>query len=545
MTAVSSGVERREFLRRAGMLGVGLSLPSGLLAACGSDAGSGAGTTGGGTRGGVLSIGATDWLPPDFFLGNSLGPWLLGMSQMAWGLFRGGGGSGRGFELQNGLASGYEVSPDGLVHTVRLRRGMVFHDGSPIDADAVVANLKAAFFARDPLRDRGTYVQVIITLGSPPIVRSVEAVDPHTVRITLTEARVDIRVALAFLLIFNPKVLANKDYGTDVQALRDAGSGPFRLTNWQAKSFMELERFDRFFEDVLPDRVRLQGIPDAGALALAARGGEISVVSGLAKSDFDSLSRTGGHRIVASDPAVNVDLVLSKPKDPIFDDERVRRAILLAMDRQAYTDRFFNSGSAQLSSEPIIVDGIPGFVPGLQAAPHDTTAARALMAQAGAKSPKLTIAGPTAQAPVSDFKALMEAIAADLGAIGIDASVDVQDPTAFSDALDHGRVEAFVSAPGGQADPFILFDLFYRGPYMPGATHTVPSIARNLDAAHKARTAGERDRLLQQVMRDTVDRQLVLPISWVAYSVLADGKVTDFPLTCTQLDSWHRVSVST
>jgi len=528
------GLTRREFLRRAGAVGVGLSLSANVLAACGANSTS--------SRS-VLSVGATDWLPSDFFLENSLGAQLIGYSQMAWALFM---SEGNGFSYRNALASGYEVSPDGLTHAVKLRDGMTFHDGSPIDADAVAANLRGTFFKDDPLhRGSATYIQVVITLGDPPIVHSVDVVDKRTVAIKLSEYRSDIKTALAFILILNPKILRLKNYGTNVKALARGGSGPYRLTRWSSGDFAEFQRYEKFFQPVKVERVRLQRISDPGALALALRRGDIGVASGLAKADFDSLAKSNFSPVVSA-PAVNVDLVFSHPKDPAFADPRVRRAVGLAMNREAYTERFFSTGTAKWSSQPIIPPGVPGYVDTLRPRRYDRAAAKALMATAGVSRAKLILDGPNAQAPISSTKDMLEAIAQDLSQIGIDATIRILDGAAEGTLIQAGKAEAFIFGPGGQPDPFILFDLFFGkgSPYAPGQLPKYPAITAALAKAHATRDLAERDRLLRSIIQTTTDQALLIPVSVVSYSALVKSSIHDFHLSATQLDSWNGVAVA-
>jgi ABC-type transport system substrate-binding protein len=383
----------------------------------------------------------------------------------------------------------------------------------------------------------------VLTLGDPPIVKSVTARDARTVVVVLTQPRIDIKTALAFTPILKPTIFSNKTYGTDVKALGQLGSGPFRLTSFQAGSFAEFERFTGFFEPVLPDRIHLQAITDSGALALALRSGQVSVAEGLAKPDWDTLARSGFQRIVA-DASVEADLLIGYPKDHALADKRVRRAVALAMNRQAYSKTFFNSGTAVVSSNPIVNPGMAGYVASLRPAPYSPKAAQALMAAAGVKSANLSIVVPTVGAPVSSMPGIAQAIANDLEKIGIKMKVIVSDPTSLSGGIGKHAFESTIVAPGGQPDPFILFELFARKAayYAPGYISAVPSITKALNAAEKARTTAQRNRYLQQIITTMVQDSLIIPISSVGYSVLAKPGVKNFALSGTQIDSWHRVT---
>lgn len=84
-------------------------------------------------------------------------------------------GLDKDMKLKNALATGYEVSKDGLVYTVTLRKGVMFHDGTEFKADAVKANFDRVTNKDNALRRYTLYMNIAKT----------EVVDDYTVRITL------------------------------------------------------------------------------------------------------------------------------------------------------------------------------------------------------------------------------------------------------------------------------------------------------------------------------------------------------------------------
>jgi peptide/nickel transport system substrate-binding protein len=78
-------------------------------------------------------------------------------------------------KIQPGLAESWTLSSDGTQYTFKLRRGVTFHDGTPLDAKAVKWNL-------DRLKD----TSVRVPIRAPYPIKEVEAVDASTVRVTLT-----------------------------------------------------------------------------------------------------------------------------------------------------------------------------------------------------------------------------------------------------------------------------------------------------------------------------------------------------------------------
>src|SRR5690606_37348664 len=145
---------RRRFLLNGVTLAAALAaggLATGGLAGCagGRDQPGGSGGSGGSSRGGALRVATPDGVPADYFIGTSFSQPLQSMFHMAWPLYH---ASATDFEMANALAAGYRAAPDGLAHTITLRKDLVFHDGSPIDGEAVAENLRSYFFEDHPLR---------------------------------------------------------------------------------------------------------------------------------------------------------------------------------------------------------------------------------------------------------------------------------------------------------------------------------------------------------------------------------------------------------
>jgi len=136
------------------------------------------------------------------------------------------------------LAESWTVSPDGKTYTFKLRSGVKFHDGSPMDANDVVASIHR-IQAKDiasPLASRVASVD------------SATAVDPQSVELKLKEPSAPLLSSLATLAIVPRSVETNKD------ALQKApvGTGPFRLQEWQPNGFILLTRFDGYWQKGAP-----------------------------------------------------------------------------------------------------------------------------------------------------------------------------------------------------------------------------------------------------------------------------------------------------
>ncbi len=130
------------------------------------------------------------------------------------------------------LATSWVWSPDNLVLTVTLRDGVTFHDGEAMDADAVKVNLERYRAAPESLRK-----------GELKPVSSVEVVDPHTVRLHLSQPYAPLVAVLADRagMMISPKALG-RDVTPDLPC-----AGPFKLTERVAQDRIVVDRFPGYW----------------------------------------------------------------------------------------------------------------------------------------------------------------------------------------------------------------------------------------------------------------------------------------------------------
>ena len=245
-----------------------------------------------------------------------------------------------------------------------------------------------------------------------------------------------------------------------------------------------------------------------------------------------------------ADPATNVFFQFLTPKSVELEDARVRRAIAMAMNRQAYNDSFFNTGTATLSTQPVIVPGARGYNPDIEPIPYDPDGARALMAEVGVESFEITVLDPSAFGPVTEMGPLLEAITADLEEIGVSLTFSLTDFATF--VAEQNNYDANVTAYGNGLDPFIVFNLQYQGP----AGRTLPDPRGNLEIQQLLQDAAAsldpavQDEKLRQIIQVAHDEVIGVPISVVANSGVAVKEVRDFNLTLFGYDPLHKTWIA-
>lgn len=159
------------------------------------------------------------------------------------------------------LAVDWTVSDDGLDYVFDLRPGVTFHDGTPFDADAVVANFNRWFSPASELRGEGSYQAWVdafmgfegeVDDAEQPVssVDGIEKVDNLTVLIHLNRPDSDLPAKLAqgaFAMVSPTALAANMDsYGTQETADAVAGTGPYTVTSW-TDSTLTLDPYDNYW----------------------------------------------------------------------------------------------------------------------------------------------------------------------------------------------------------------------------------------------------------------------------------------------------------
>ena len=489
-------------------------------------------------KGGTMVVASGDGMGRDFFVGNSFGPQGFSYYQLAFPLWRYTPGGAR---LINGLAVGYTPSKDGLSHVIGLREGIKFHDGSEINAKAVAHNLRAAFYTNYPLRGPGIYQMIPLFWGGfPGIVKDIQVLGKRTLKITLSEPRADIRGSLAFLPIFNPRVLAVKTYGSDVEAMKAAGSGPFRLAAFQSGQFAEYTKVRGFYEEAYLDRLRVQLVPDASARFLALRSGQAHVAIGLSNPDWNSVVDNPRYRTFVSALSNNVFVGFNATKNQLLRTNRdVREALARAMNRPAYVANYWGKGLAKLSSQITLGLGVNGNNPAIKPLPYDPRGAQDLLRKAGVSDLKLSIINPPAFAAAPELAAMLQAMAGDLARVGVELTVKITDVPGW---LAGAPVNDMAVAPyGGSAGNGVgIASLYFRRPataYQPPYRGVFRKL---LEEAAVSLNVEERDKRLRRLMVLTSQYVSGIPIAYSYAAAAGTSKVRDFSNSAAPVDPQNR-----
>ena len=389
------------------------------------------------TQEGVIVIGTTDGITT-LDVADSYDYWT-------WHVFQNTAQGLVGFERGTGrvvpeLAESVEVSEDGTVYTFKLRKGVKFWDGADFNADAVVFSLNRSLTLRGPAGAVDALMYDIV---------DVQKLDDYTVQITIERPDATFLPRLAgcaCAFIMSPKSTPADRIASGDQ-IEYAGTGPYKLAEWVPDVRTVYEAFPEYWnKDEFPrtPTVITQFFPEGAApqLAAAVRAGDIDVAFHTLNPEDVLALREDPNVNVIEGESLNIRYMVINVTRAPFDDVRVRRAIALAVDRQAIVDKVFLG-----INEPLYSMVPPGFKDAyVKAFPdRDVEAARQLVeayaADTGAKLPlEITLTATTRYGDTERDVAVV--VARSLEETGVfRVNLEILERVTFFDRLDRGELD--------------------------------------------------------------------------------------------------------
>jgi peptide/nickel transport system substrate-binding protein len=309
----------------------------------------------------------------------------------------------------------------------KLRKGVLFHDGSEFTADDVVASINRIPKVQNSPSSYAAFTKHIAAIS---------VVDPHLIRITTDQPWPLLPTDLSVIFIVNRK-FADAPTAAFNSGEAAIGTGPFKFRGYRPGEIIELDRNDKYWQPPAEwEHVTFRIMPsDAGRVA-ALLAGDVQVIDQVPTADLPKLRENAElalHR-VASNRVVFFYLDQYRDDSPFvmakdgshlagnpLKDLRVRRAISLAINRVAIAERLFN-GEANPAGNLLPPGGYG--VSDRPVDPYDPEAAKRLLAEAGyVEGFKLTIHAPSDRYPRAEQ--VVQAVAAMLQRIGIATAVEV------------------------------------------------------------------------------------------------------------------------
>jgi peptide/nickel transport system substrate-binding protein len=421
------------------------------------------------------------------------------------------------YEIVGDVAKSWTVSDDYLTYTFTLHEGIKFHDGSELTSADVKASLDKIVFPKEGV--------ISPRRGNFQMIKSIEAPDRSTVVIRLHHPSPSFLVNLAGPANFiYPKKYLDED--PNYFKANAVGSGPFKLKRYVRGSYIELERNPDYWKKGLPymDGLKYFIIVDTSARVTALRSGRVDMeLRFLPPGDVHAITQQLGDKIVAAkiQNFGNFGVTFNVDKKP-FDDERVRKALTLAIDRYDAVNTLSSITNLELvggvmppttkwalSQEEL--ETFPGF--GRDHAANLREAKR-LLAEAGYPNGfKTVLTNRNIKMPYIDLAVY---IISAWKKIGVEAEHKVEETATWSQSRVNRDFELLLDPYGSQllGDPEELLDKFVTGQPENWGRMSDPIVDQLFAAQAREMNEEKRIQLVREIDKHMLEKVWRIPGLW-------------------------------
>lgn len=366
------------------------------------------------------------------------------------------------------LAESYDVSPDGMIITFHLRKGVKWHDGAPFTSRDVLYTYRVIIDPKTPTAYAEDFKQV----------KSLAVSDDFTVKVTYDKP---FAPALASwgTTILPAHLLESQDITKSPLARKPIGTGPYLFKEWVSGQKIVLEANPAYFEGrPWIDRYIYRIIPDTSTMYMELKAGAIDLMN---LTPVQYARQTTTERFTAQFnkfryPSSGYLYMGYNLRHPLFGDKRIRQAITAAVNKDELIQGVL-FGMGQKAHGPI-VPGRWAYNPNVKDISYNPAYASELLAQAGWKEKNsdgiLVKDGKPFQFTIltnqGNQQRLLSAqiIQQRLRYIGIDVKIRIVEWASFlKEYIDKGKFEVVMLAWGISQDPD-MYDIWHSSKTKPG-----------------------------------------------------------------------------
>lgn len=402
-------------------------------------------------------------------------------------------------QAKPGLADSWKYAdPKTLV--MNIRSGVLFHDGTACDAEAVKFNL-----------DRNRTDQRSSIKADLATVEAVEVTGPLQVTLKLTQADSALPLILSDRagMMCSPKAV--KELGKDHDR-KPVGAGPWKLVSWNDNEKVVYTRFDKYWQSGQPllDGLEFAIISETNTGLRSVVAGQNDFVYFLSPQQKAVIDRSKNINAVTGPTLYCVQIFLNYGRPPL-DNAKVRLAINHAIDRVAFSKATMGGlaepawmalPSAHWAYDPALANGWP----------HDPDKAKKLLAEAGHPNGiEITMLGYSDQRSQQRQEVLLEQLSkAGIRCKWQTGSIPEMSAAFFADK----RGEGLLAAWTGRPDPSLTYSLmFAKGSYYnAGRTEWSPELTAALLESRASEDLAARKAAFAKVQKIVVDSALVVPL---------------------------------
>ena len=264
------------------------------------------------------------------------------------------------------------ISANGLTVTYKLRANVTWHDGMPLTAEDVKFTWRVIMDPKVNVKDRAGYDKIL----------AIDTPDKYTVVIHFREYYPGMLSLFPAIL---PQHILSKEPDLNKAAFnrQPVGTGPFRFKDWHVGEAILLEAYPQYFQGkpVLAG-ITYKIVPDPTLLAAQLKTGEFDIFSRIPYSQYDQVKTAMNMHAVVT-PNLTWEHAVFNLNSPLFQDVRIRKAIVMGLDRSAIiASALKGTGGLALADQPT---SSWAYHSGLQMPQRNVAGAKELLVQAGWK----------------------------------------------------------------------------------------------------------------------------------------------------------------
>ena len=441
-------------------------------------------------------------------------------------------------ELRPVLASEMPtLSADGLTYTFKIREGVKFHDGTDLNADAVVYNyLRGKNTPKELQNDFNYYFGAVFGFGADSNLATVTATDASTVVMTVKKPQSNFLLSqnLPQFGIQSPTALKAGDadnidpskspyaQGQGGTGKSMVGTGPFMYKEWVPNDHVTIINNPDYWDTANVahlDAITFKPYADQTAELNALQAGDIDFAQTIAPNDVTTLQADANFAVIDRGASCNEFHLSLNNADKPFDNLQIRQAIGYALNKQSYIDAFY-AGLASVADN--FMPASAQYHKALDLPTYDPQKAKDLIAQAGVPADQMNLTfyypSDVARPYMPDPKGLAEAIARDLEAVGFTITFKTEGwRTGYLSDSSVGKFPMDLlgwTCDWAGPDNFLITDLFYFNGDKPNPqfNYGPPELKKAFDDALAA-TSDSDAKVAWEQAQDILGRDLpIIPI---------------------------------
>jgi peptide/nickel transport system substrate-binding protein len=398
------------------------------------------------------------------------------------------------------LATDWSIAPDGMTIDFNIRQGVLFQDGTALDAEAVAFNFNRMIDPKTPTRN-GTF------LGD---LDRAEVVDKYKLRLVMKRPSSIVISSLANEMGMIASPTAIKNLGNKAFARNPIGTGPFKLVSWQSGDKLIFKRNEDYWGrdkagEKLPylEGVEVRVIVDAVTKVIAAEAGTVHLVDSVQPRDFKRIQNNPNLEL-APGLVTNFNLLSFNMTAPPFNNIKLRQAFTSAIDREGMLEVIYPGTGMVMRG--IFPDYAKEYNPDLKDYVFDPVKAAKLYKESGYSGPPIVLTLVQRDPDTT----IVQILQAQFEAAGIPIKIEMMERLAWTDKVYGHRYQFALHRLGG---PRANSDIPNRYGREGGADHTGQKVLFDLvDSIRGTLDDDKRNGYYRELQQKIVDNAIQMTL---------------------------------